>query len=203
MPDRSGHIARGLKLEYATVAYNSLEGLIAIAAGLYAGSISLVGFGADSIIEVTSAAAMIWRLQSDVEHKRERSERVALRIVGVCFCLLAIYVALDALKTLVHFEEPRASIPGIALAVTSLIVMPLLSRAKCRVAGSIGSAALKADARQTELCTYLSAILLGGLLMNALFGWWWADPIAALIMVPIIAREGISGLRGKTACACH
>jgi divalent metal cation (Fe/Co/Zn/Cd) transporter len=194
-------VKRGRRLEYFTVAYNSLEGLIAIVAGLAAGSIALVGFGFDSIIEVTSGLTLIWRLHADVhEEQRERVEMLALRIVGICFLALALYVSYDSIKSLITHDSPDESVAGIILAAASLIVMPLLVRAKRRIARGIRSAAMAADAKQTELCTYLSAILLGGLLLNALFGWWWADPLAALIMVPIIAREGIEALRGDTCC---
>jgi cation diffusion facilitator family transporter len=205
LQDRGSYVQRGLALEYITIAYNSLEGLIAIIAGLLAGSIALIGFGADSVIEVASGLGLVWRLRMDADPAgRERAERVSLSIVGVCFVALAAYVAVEAIIALLRSEAPERSVPGIVLAVLSLVVMPLLARAKRRVAARIESAALTADAKQTELCTYLSAVLLGGLLLNALFGWWWADPVAALAMVPVIASEGISALRGKTCCAtCH
>lgn len=200
-------VKRGQYLEYFTIGYNSLEGLIAIVAGLFAGSIALVGFGFDSIIEVTSGTVLLWRLRADVdEERRERVEAIALRIVGICFLALAAYVSYDSISSIVKREPPDESIPGIILATVSLVVMPLLVRAKRKVARSINSNAMAADAKQTEICTYLSAILLGGLLLNALLGWWWADPVAALIMVPIIAKEGIEALRGETCCdegACH
>lgn len=196
--DRPQLIRRGKLLEYLTVAYNSLEGLIAIGAGLLAGSIALVGFGFDSVIEVISGITLLWRLYADVdEHRRERVENRALRIVGASFLLLAAYVLFDAVKAIVLRERPDESMIGIALAAVSLVVMPLLVRAKRRVAREIGSRALDADATQTALCTYLSAILLAGLLLNATLGWWWADPAAALIMVPIIVREGLEGIRGE------
>ena len=204
--DRASLVKRGQYLEYFTIGYNSLEGLIAVGAGFLAGSIALVGFGFDSLIEVTSGLALLWRLHLDVdEYWRERVEAITLRIVGVCFILLAIYVSYDSLKSLLRREAPEESIVGIALAAVSLIVMPLLVRAKRKVARGINSRALMADSKQTELCTYLSAILLGGLLLNVLFGWWWADPLAALIMVPIIVKEGVEALRGETCCddACH
>jgi Predicted Co/Zn/Cd cation transporters len=205
--ERSRLVKRGRRLEYFTIAYNSLEGLIAVVAGLIAGSIALVGFGFDSIIEVTSGAALLWRLHSDAdESRRERLEAITLRIVGVCFLLLAVYVAYNSIMSLVRREAPQQSIPGIALAVASIIIMPLLVRAKRQVARRINSGALMADSKQTELCTYLSAILLAGLLLNALVGWWWADPVAALVMVPIIVKEGIEAFRGETCCdegACH
>ena len=199
--NRARLVGRGRKLEYFTIGYNSLEGIIAIIAGLVAGSVALIGFGFDSLIEVTSGAALLWRLHSDAdESRRERLEAVTLRIVGVCFLLLAAYVSYDSIKSLIRREEPHESIPGIVLAIASLIVMPLLVRAKRKVARGIKSGALMADSKQTELCTYLSAILLAGLLLNALVGWWWADPVAALVMVPIIAKEGIEAVRGETCC---
>ena len=204
---RADLVRRGRWLEYFTIGYNSLEGLIAVGAGLIAGSIALVGFGFDSLIEVTSGSILLWRLLADVdEARRERIEAISLRLVGVCFVVLAIYVTYDSVKSLIRREVPEESVVGIILASVSLVIMPLLVRAKRKVARSIISGALMADSKQTELCTYLSAILLAGLLLNALLGWWWADPVAALVMVPIIAREGLEALRGETCCdegACH
>lgn len=198
---RSKLITRGRRLEYFTVGYNSLEGLIALVGGLMAGSIALVGFGFDSVIEVTSGAVLLWRLHADVdEERRERVEAISLKIVGLCFVLLAVYVTFDSVKSLISREAPGESLVGIMLASVSLVVMPLLVRAKRKVARGIKSGALMADAKQTELCTYLSAILLVGLLLNALLGWWWADPVAALVMVPLITKEGIEALRGDTCC---
>jgi len=192
---------RGRRLEYFTIAWNSLEGIVAIAAGLIACSISLIGFGVDSFIEVISGAALVWRMSIDAEEdQRERVEQTTLRIVGACFIALAVYVGYEAVSNLIEKKAPEHSLPGIMLACVSLIVMPLLSRAKRRVAAHLKSAAMNADAKQTEFCTYLSAILLGGLLLNAVVNLWWADPIAALVMVPIIAKEGLEGLRGDTCC---
>ena len=203
-PDRELLVRRGLALSYATALYNSLEGLIAIGAGLVAGSVALVGFGVDSAIELSASAAAIWRLRLDLDaERRERSERLTLRIVGALFLALALYVAADAVRTLVYRELPRESVVGIVLAALSLVVMPLLARAKRRVAVAMGSAALVAESRQTLICTYLSGILLGGLLLNAVVGWWWADPGAALAMVPFIAHEGVEALRGRDACGDH
>jgi divalent metal cation (Fe/Co/Zn/Cd) transporter len=194
-------VRRGLLLNYATLGYNCLEGLIAIGAGLAAGSIALVGFGLDSLIEVSASLVALWRLFSDPDAaRRERSERVALRIIGLLFLALAAYVAADAGRTLLERAAPEESVVGIVLAIFSLAVMPLLARAKRRVAFAMGSGALAAEARQTAFCTYLSAILLVGLLLNATVGWWWADPVAALVMVPIIAKEGLEGIRGHSAC---
>jgi divalent metal cation (Fe/Co/Zn/Cd) transporter len=199
--NRPALIKKGRYLEYFTIGYNSLEGLIAVAAGLMAGSIALVGFGFDSMIEVTSGAVLLWRLNADVnEERRERVEAISLIIVGLCFVVLALYVSYDSVKSLIRREAPEESMVGIGLAAVSLAAMPLLVRAKRKVARAIKSKALIADSKQTELCTYLSAILLGGLLLNALLGWWWADPVAALVMVPIITTEGIEALRGDTCC---
>jgi divalent metal cation (Fe/Co/Zn/Cd) transporter len=192
---------RGRRLEYFTIVWNSLEGLIAIAAGVLAGSISLVGFGIDSFIEVTSGATLLWRMSVDADvESRERNEKLSLRIVGICFIALAVYIIYEALSDLIRKTAPEHSIPGIVLACVSLIVMPILSRAKKRVGNALSSAAMKADARQTDFCVYLSVILLAGLLLNAVLGWWWADPIAALIMAPIVAKEGLEGVKGKTCC---
>jgi divalent metal cation (Fe/Co/Zn/Cd) transporter len=194
-------VRRGLQLSYATLTYNCLEGIIAILVGLAAGSIALVGFGADSLIEVTASLTAIWRLRSDSDPVlRERSERISLRIVGILFLALAAYVTADAIQSLITRQAPDASLVGLVLAAASLVVMPLLANAKRRVAVAMGSGALAAESQQTMLCTYLSAILLGGLILNAALGWWWADPVAALVMVPIIVREGIEAIRGRTAC---
>ncbi|MFB3813907.1 MAG: cation transporter [Terriglobales bacterium] len=196
-------VRRGRRLEYLTIGWNMVEAAVAIVSGVLAGSIALVGFGLDSVVESFSGATLLWRLHRDADPEhRERAERLALRLVGWSFVALTLYVVSEAVKTLVVREEPDESIPGIVLAIVSVIVMPLLARAKRRVAGGINSGALEADSRQTDICAYLSAILLGGLLLNALLGWWWADPVAALIMSPIIAKEGIEALRGKT-CACQ
>jgi divalent metal cation (Fe/Co/Zn/Cd) transporter len=191
----------GKRLEYFTIAWNSLEGLAGVVAGLVAGSISLVGFGLDSFIEVTSGATLLWRMSVDADVKRrERNERLSLRIVGVCFVALAAYIVYEAVSGLTARKAPEHSIPGIVLACVSLIVMPILSRAKKRLASKLGSLAMKADARQTDFCVYLSVILLAGLVLNATLGWWWADPIAALIMAPIVAKEGLDGVKGQACC---
>ena len=201
MSTREAMVARGLRLEYFTLGWNLLEALVALVCGVIAGSIALVGFGLDSVVEVSSGSVLLWRLRADrhVEN-RERAERFAVRLVGVSFLLLALYVAGDAIKTLLRRETPEESIPGIVLAIASLIAMPLLARAKRRVARGLNSGAMQADSRQTDICAYLSAILLGGLLLNAALGWWWADPVAALIMVPLIGHEGMEAVQGKTCC---
>ena len=199
--ERSRLVEHGRRLEYFTIFWNSLEALAALISGVFAGSVALVGFGLDSLIEVTSGAALLWRLRQDENAlRREVAERLTLRIVGSCFLTLSAYIAYDSLAALLQREAPAKSLPGIVIAVASLIAMPLLSRAKRRVGVGMGSAAMSADARQADFCTYLSGILLGGLLLNALFGLWWADPAAGLVMVPIIAKEGISGWQGKSCC---
>jgi len=201
--ERPAAVLRGRRLEYFTVAWNTIEGLIAVASGILAGSISLVGFGIDSFIEVTSGSVLLWRMSVDSDvYRRERNEKRALRIVGACFLLLAAYITYDSISDLWSKRAPEHSVAGIVLACVSLVVMPILSRAKRKVGRELGSAAMHADAKQTEFCTYLSAILLVGLLLNAFFELWWADPAAALIMVPIIAREGIDGVQGKSCDEC-
>ena len=203
MLERPRIVRRGRKLEYFTIAWNAAEGLVAVIAGWAAGSISLVGFAIDSFIEVTSGAFLLWRMSVDADiQRREVNERRALKIVGSCFLALAAYITYESATDLWSKKAPEHSIPGIVLACVSLVIMPLLSRAKRSVGRTLRSAAMHADAKQTEFCAYLSAILLAGLLLNALFGLWWADPVAALIMVPIIAKEGIEELQGKACVEC-
>jgi divalent metal cation (Fe/Co/Zn/Cd) transporter len=198
---RAVAMRRGRNLEYWTIGWNSLEAIAAVTAGVLAGSVALVGFGIDSVIEVSSGAIILWRLFSG-EHR----EKIALKLVGISLIALAAYVGFDAAKSLILRDTPEASYIGIAIAALSLVVMPVLARAKRNVAAQLNSRAMMADSKQTDICAYLSAILLGGLLLNALFGWWWADPLAALLMLPIIVKEGIDALRGETCCdggACH
>jgi divalent metal cation (Fe/Co/Zn/Cd) transporter len=192
------HLRAGRRLEYFTVGWNLTEAAIAVGAGVFAGSIALIGFGADSLIESLSGSILLWRLQPT--ETGERRERPALMLVGISFIVLASYVAVEATKTLLRHEQPEKSVVGIVLSVVSLIVMPLLARAKRRVAARLDSRALHADSRQTDICAYLSAILLGGLLLNALFGWWWADPVAAFCMLPLILREGIGAVHDRSCC---
>jgi divalent metal cation (Fe/Co/Zn/Cd) transporter len=198
---RPAAVRRGQWLTWATIAYNSLEGLLSVGAGLFAGSIALVGFGLDSFIEVTASGAAVWRLHrdADVTH-RERAERSALRVIGSSFLALAAYITIDALHSLLTRNEPRGSALGIVIALASLVVMPILARAKRAVARQLDSGALRAEARQTDFCMYLSGLLLIGLASNALFGWWWADPICALLMVPLVVWEGRETLRGRAVC---
>ncbi len=196
--DRVRLLRRGRHLEVFTIFWNSAEGIVAVVLGLLAGSIALVGFGIDSFIEMSSGLVLLWRLQTRRdETSAERAEATALRLVGLSLLLLAAYIVYESLGALIRREAPAATLPGIVLAAVSLVVMPLLARQKRRVAAAIESRALEADALQTSICTYLSLILLGGLGFNALFGWWWADPLAALAMTPFIAREGAAALRGE------
>ena len=199
---RTAVVRRGTLLAWATIGYNCLEAVLAIGSGLLAGSVALIGFGLDSVLEVASSLAGIARLRADATLSRRAAvEQRALRIIGVCFLTLAAYVLWDAVGALFRQQPPAESLLGIAIAGGSLIVMPLLARAKRRVAAQLESRALTAEAKQTELCTYLSAILLVGLGLNALLGWWWADPVAGLAMVPIIGWEGLEAVRGRTVCA--
>jgi len=200
---RHGQLQRGIVLEYLTLGWNLVEGIVALVSGAVAGSVALVGFGIDSFIEMGSGGVLLWRLRSERRGAdAENVERRALRLVGVSFLLLAAYVAVESIKSLIEREAPEHSVPGICIAVLSLVVMPWLAHQKRRAAGKLNSGALHADSRQSSLCAYLSAILLGGLALNAALGWWWADPAAALIMVPVIGYEGIEALKGKACCEC-
>jgi divalent metal cation (Fe/Co/Zn/Cd) transporter len=194
-------LRRGRRLEYLTIGWNLVEAFVAVGSGWVSGSTALVGFGIDSLIESLSGATLLWRLwgRGGGDHREDR----ALRLVGVSFFLLAAWVAWESVGTLWEREAPDESMVGIGLAAASLVVMPILARAKRRVAAGLGSKALKADSRQTDLCAYLSALLLIGLGLNALVGWWWADPVAALAMVPIITREGVFAFRGEECSDCH
>lgn len=191
----------GQQLQYLTLAWNSAECIAALVAGFLAGSVVLVGFGFDSAIEIMSSVAALWRLRWDAdESRREGAERVTIRVVGSCFLLLAVYVTYDAVQTLREHHAPEHSTVGIVLATLSSVVMPTLVHFKRRVAHRLASGALEAEARQTLVCAYLSATLLAGLGLNAWLGWWWADPLAGLVMVPLIAWEGSEAVRGRTCC---
>jgi divalent metal cation (Fe/Co/Zn/Cd) transporter len=199
--ERGAAVRRGIMLSRLTLAYNAAEGIAALVAGGLAGSIALVGFGVDSVIEVVSSVASLWRLHSDLDPtRRAAAERRTRQIIGMSFLALALYIAHGAAHALLDHEIPRRTVPGTLIAALSVIVMPLLARAKRRVATTLGSRALRADATQTDLCAYLSAILLIGLALNVTLGWWWSDPIAALIMSPIIAQAGFEALRGEPSC---
>lgn len=191
---------KGRRLAYFTVAWNCLEGLASVISGAFAGSISLVGFGIDSFIEVASGSAVLWRFSGSASGAHR--EKSAVRLIGLCFVALAAYLTYESARDLLSGTAPERSIPGVVIACVSLVAMPLLSRAKKRVGAQLDSRAMQADAKQTDFCMWLSAILLAGLLLNALLGWWWADPAAALLMVPLIAKEGMESLRGKTCASC-
>jgi divalent metal cation (Fe/Co/Zn/Cd) transporter len=200
---RTAAVRSGLSLEYFTVGWNALEATVALICGAVAGSIALTGFGLDSLIEMSSGGVLLWRLHSDRDAaRRDEVERRALKLVGVSLLALAVYVAGESILSIVRREAPERSLAGIVLAMAALIVMPELARAKGKVASAIRSPALQADSRQTNICAYLSAILLLGLLLNAALRWWWADAAAGLVMVPLIAYEGVQALRGKTSCRC-
>ncbi|HEX8891858.1 MAG TPA: cation transporter [Terriglobales bacterium] len=197
-------VARGRRLEYLTIGWNTFEALVALSSGVVAGSVALTSFGLDSAIETASAVILLWRLRADKgPMRREQSERTARRMVGVCFLLLAAYIAIESIRRLWTRETPGRTIPGVLIAVAAVIVMPLLARAKRRVARELGSGALDSDSRQADFCAYLSAILLVGLALQFVFGWWWIDPLAALIMVPIIAHEGVEGMRAQASDDCN
>ncbi|MFI6783002.1 cation diffusion facilitator family transporter [Micromonospora sp. NPDC050276] len=199
-PERRAALSRrSLWLAYATAGYNLLEGLVAIAAGAAASSTALLGFGLDSFVEVSSAAVLIWQFRSRVPEDRER---VALRLIGASFFALAAWVTVDAVRSLLAGGDADASPVGIGLAVSSLLVMPLLVRAKRRTGRELGSATVLADSTQTMLCTYLSAVLLVGLVLNAAWGWSWADPVAALVIAGVAVKEGLAAWRGEHCDDC-
>jgi divalent metal cation (Fe/Co/Zn/Cd) transporter len=195
-------LARALRLEYLTVGWNVIEGVVAIAAALAAGSVALLGFGIDSFVETLSGAVLIWRLRRETagtldEEAIEAIERRAERLVGGAFFILAAYVTFDAITTLLAQEKPASSPVGIAITALSIVVMLWLARGKRRLAGELGSRALAADAEQTQACWYLSVVVLAGIGLNALLGWWWADPVAALAVVVLLVREGLEAWRGE------
>ncbi|PPI99773.1 hypothetical protein C5E51_25695 [Nocardia nova] len=181
----------------ATISYNVIEAIIALTEGSRASSTALIGFGLDSVIEVSSAAAVAWQFAGP---NPEAREKIALRIIAFSFFALALYVTVDSIRGLLGIGEARHSPIGIGLAAVSLVIMPILSAAQRRAGRELGSASAVADSEQTLLCTYLSAVLLVGLLLNALFGWSWADPIAALVIALIAAKEGVNAWRGDTCC---
>ncbi|MET9509535.1 cation transporter [Streptomyces flavidovirens] len=201
-PSRRDALARRIRLlVMATIAYNVIEAVVAITAGTIASSTALVGFGLDSVIEVSSAAAVAWQFSAHEHAVREAREKRALRIIAVSFFALAAFVTVDAVRALTGGGEAQSSVPGIVLAALSLAVMPFLSAAQRRAGRELGSASAVADSKQTLLCTYLSAVLLVGLVANATLGWSWADPIAALVIAAIAVKEGREAWRGDGCCA--
>jgi divalent metal cation (Fe/Co/Zn/Cd) transporter len=189
---RGRDLDRGLRLEYFSFIWNVLEAIVGLAAGIAAGSVALVGFALDSVVESSSAAILLWRLRSERHGGRppEEVERRAVRLVAVAFLALALYVGIKSSADLITGARPDGSLPGILLAAVSLVVMPLVAWRKRVVARALDSRSLQADSTQTLLCTYLSAFLLAGLLANAIFGWWWADPAAGLFIAGFAAKEG-------------
>jgi divalent metal cation (Fe/Co/Zn/Cd) transporter len=199
--ERKKLVERGMVLQYVTIAYTSIEAIIALVSGAACGSIALVGFGLDSAIEVTSGLASLFRLKADGKKDlHKKAEQLSLQITGWCFLALSAYVGYEALSVLWKHEAPERSVPGLILAAVSVLFMPWLAGQKKAVAKNLGSFALETDSKQALFCSYLSAILLVGLVLNASFGWWWADSVAALIMVPVMAREGLLALKGKSCC---
>jgi divalent metal cation (Fe/Co/Zn/Cd) transporter len=204
-PPREALVRRALRLELLTVGWNVVEGIVAIGAALAAGSVALLGFGIDSFVETASGLVLLWRFRAERgarDHEEiERLEHRALRLVGATLFLLAAWVGFDALRTLWERERPAPSAVGLALTSISIVTMRWLAGAKRRTAALLGSRALEADAFQTTACFWLSVVTLGGIALNAAFGWWWADPLAALAMVPLIAKEGREAWRGEE-CGC-
>ncbi|MDE3720349.1 cation transporter [Nocardiopsis sp. N85] len=201
-PERRAVLTRRVRLLVAvTIAYNLVEAVVALTAGRIASSAALIGFGLDSLVEVSSAAAVAWQFSASREQVRRSRERVALRITAIAFFALAAYVTVDALRALLGAAEADPSPVGIALAALSVVIMPFLSLAQRRAGGELGSASAVADSKQTLLCTYLSAALLVGLLLNAVLGWSWADPAAALFIAVLAVREGVEAWRGDDCCA--
>jgi len=201
-PARRDVLARRVRrLVAAPIAYNVVEAVVAVTAGTVASSSALVAFGLDSVIEVASAAAVAWQFSARDHASIERRERRALRVIAISFFALAAYVTVDAVRTLTGAGHAEHSTPGLVLAAVSLVVMPTLSYAQRRAGRELGSATAVADSKQTLLCTYLSAVLLAGLGLNLLFGWYWADPLAALVIAVVAGREGVQSWRGDACCS--
>jgi cation diffusion facilitator family transporter len=203
MPERLQLVRRGFRLSIFTVVWNIIEGIVAIVSGLFAGSVALVGFGVDSFVEVASGIVVGWRFSYEMSGRPpEKTEKVELwagRITGSLLLILAVYLLIDSCRRLLGFgPEPDHSIPGIILTAVSLMIMPTLARAKLKVAESVGSKALRADSYESIACAWLSIATFAGLVLNALFHWWWADPAAALAIIPLLAREGLKGLFGDS-----
>ncbi|MEU7097226.1 cation transporter [Streptomyces longwoodensis] len=201
-PGRRGVLAKRIRLLVAaTIAYNAIEASVALTAGALASSTALIGFGLDSVIEVSSAVTVAWQFSAREHAVREAREKTALRIIALSFFALAAYVAVDAVHALTGTSEAARSLPGTVLAALSLAVMPVLSAAQRRAGREMGSASAVADSQQTLLCTYLSAVLLVGLVLNATLGWSWADPVAALVIAAVAVKEGCDAWRGDGCCS--
>lgn len=201
---QEGWLRLAVRLVVATMLYNVAEAVIALASGIAAGSVALVGFGLDSVIETAAASVLLWRLRLEARgadpESVERAEASVRRFVGGTFIALAIYVSAYSVWALSSRVHPNESLLGIAVALASLLIMPLISWGKIRAAMHLGSASLLAEAKETLACSYLSLTLLLGLVANAGLGWWWADPMAGLLMVPWLMKEGIEGLKGEDCC---
>ncbi len=197
-PDRRSVLVRRVRfLVAATITYNVVEAAVALTAGTAASSGALVGFGLDSVVEVASAVAVAWQFSGRDPEARERR---ALRLIALSFFALAAYVTAESVRTFFTAAAPESSLTGVVLAAVSLVVMPTLSAAQRRTGRELGSASAVADSRQTLLCSYLSAVLLAGLLLNTLWGWWWADPLVALAIAFVAVREGRTAWRGEHCC---
>ena len=199
--EQAALVRRARLLAWGGLAWHGIEAAVAIGAGIVAGSIALVGFGADSLIEMMAGGVLIWRLAGSAAGGSDR-EHPAHRLIAVTFWVIAAYVGIEAVRSLVAGDHPEVSYVGIALSIVTLFTMPPLAVAKARVAEKLRSAATKSEGRQTILCAYLSAALLVGLGANALFGWWWADPAAALVIAAVAANEGRSAWRGEGGDCC-
>ncbi|HEU4407711.1 MAG TPA: cation transporter [Polyangiaceae bacterium] len=202
--ERAGLLARGLRLEYLTVGWNVIEGVVALGAAAAAGSVALFGFGVDSFVETASGGVLIWRLRAEQGARDEKAieqvEHRARKLVALSLFALAAYVAFEAAEALWHRERPAPTAVGLALTALSLVVMRWLAGAKRKVAVALGSRAMEADAFQTTACFWLSIITLAGIGVNALFGWWWADPVAALGMTFLLVKEGREAWEGRDCC---
>jgi len=201
---REALVRRALALAVFTVCWNIVEGVVALAAAAAAGSPALAGFGVDSFVELLSAAVLIWRLRVEQRspERVEQVERRAVRLIGVAFLALAALVGIESMRSLVAGDEPDTSAVGIALTAVSIVVMPILARAKRRVGAEMGDRSVEADSNQTWACVALSAVVLVGLAVNAVFGWWWADPVAALVVVGFLVREGREALAAEHVDDC-
>jgi divalent metal cation (Fe/Co/Zn/Cd) transporter len=193
---RDGLVRRGIRLEVFTLLWMTVEAAVAIAAGVAAGSVALMAFGIDSVIEFVAAFVVLKSFRAEQTGRADRGEQRALRVIAVTFLLLAAYIVVDAAYTLITVSKPDSSVAGIAVSAAALAVMPLLAGLKRRIGTRLGSQMLLADAVESLFCAYLSATVLVGLVLNAAFGWWWADPVAALAVVPLVIKEGLEAIEG-------
>ena len=200
VPGRDALVRRAKALAWLGMVWHGIEAVVAIVAGVAAGSIALIGFGIDSVVEAMAGFVLLWRFAA-TRHASEGAERSAQKLIAVSFYLLAAYVSFEAVRALAGGEQPEGSTVGIVLAAATLVTMPPLARAKVRVAHELRSSATRAEGRQNMVCAYLAAALLVGLTANAALGWWWADPIAALVIAAVAVREGREAWQGRACCA--